>query len=319
MNDSISMAARAASELARGEAIIAGGQCLLAAEYINEPRWKTLPFHTLLSARGSSAISGLRSSEVLALADPTRGKAPAVSLTPLTGEQQTLLALAKHTGLLPALVVFEAGLCPQALAFKTEQLHFPAPEVEETARAQLPIGETEDSTIVSFREKHENVVHLALLIGKPQDGALTRVHSSCVTGDLLGSLRCDCGDQLKQAIGQIAAQGSGVLLYLNQEGRDIGITNKIRAYRLQEMGYDTYEANVLLGFGEDERDFSVAAAILRSLGISRIRLLTNNPSKVAHMEKCKVAVLERVPLVAPAGKHNEAYLKAKAKKFGHQF
>jgi GTP cyclohydrolase II len=146
---------------------------------------------------------------------------------------------------------------------------------------------------------------------------LTRLHSECFTGDLLGSLRCDCGDQLRGAIAEIARAGSGVLLYLAQEGRGIGLVNKLRAYQLQDAGFDTVDANEQLGFDADERVYLPAAEMLRQLGISRVRLLTNNPEKVAALTRCGIAVVERVPHIFPANDHNERYLRTKASRSGH--
>src|SRR5690606_3029352 len=148
---------------------------------------------------------------------------------------------------------------------------------------------------------------------------LTRLHSECFTGDLLGSLRCDCGDQLRGAIAEIARHGSGLLLYLAQEGRGIGLVNKLRAYRLQDGGADTLEANLQLGFDADERVYLPAAEMLRRLGFQRVRLMTNNPEKVAALARCGIAVVERVPHVFPANGHNDHYLRTKATKFGHMF
>lgn len=145
------------------------------------------------------------------------------------------------------------------------------------------------------------------------------MHSSCVTGDILGSLRCDCGSQLQLALSKIKKYGYGVLLYLNQEGRGIGITNKIRSYKLQEQGLDTYEANHKLGFADDERDFSIAAAILKSLKISEINLLSNNPHKLAELKKHGIVIKKRVPIVGKSGKYNKAYITAKVEKAGHIF
>jgi GTP cyclohydrolase II len=147
---------------------------------------------------------------------------------------------------------------------------------------------------------------------------LVRLHSECFTGDLLGSLKCDCGDQLRGAIATIAAAGGGALLYLAQEGRGIGLINKLRAYRLQDQGFDTVEANERLGFEPDERLYGVAAKMLQLLGFKSIRLLTNNPLKVEALEAAGITVTERVPHAFPANPHNRGYLRTKAEKSGHQ-
>ena len=156
-----------------------------------------------------------------------------------------------------------------------------------------------------------------MVIGAPKNPGLTRLHSECFTGDLLGSLKCDCGEQLRGAIAAIAKAGGGVLLYLAQEGRGIGLINKLRAYRLQDQGYDTIEANERLGFEADERLYAVAARMLQLLGFNTIRLMTNNPEKVEGLTKAGVTVAERVPHAFAANPHNAGYLRTKAEKAGH--
>jgi GTP cyclohydrolase II len=146
---------------------------------------------------------------------------------------------------------------------------------------------------------------------------LARLHSACFTGDLMGSLKCDCGPQLRAALARMGQEGHGILLYLNQEGRGIGLANKMRAYSLQDQGFDTVEANHRLGFEDDERDFRLGADILKSMGFSFVRLLTNNPRKVAMMGQCGVQVTERVPLIVGENRHNTEYLATKAAKSGH--
>ena len=161
--------------------------------------------------------------------------------------------------------------------------------------------------------------HVALLIGAPNGAPpLVRLHSECLTGDVLGSLKCDCGPQLDAALAAIAAAGWGILLYLRQEGRGIGLVNKLRAYALQDQGFDTVDANLRLGFADDERDFGVAAAMLRLLGQPEVRLLTNNPRKVAGLEAAGIAVAEQVPLKTGGNPHNQAYLDTKRLRSGHQ-
>jgi len=159
-----------------------------------------------------------------------------------------------------------------------------------------------------------------LLIGAPTgEPPLVRVHSECLTGDVLGSLKCDCGPQLDDALAAIAASGWGILLYLRQEGRGIGLVNKLRAYALQDQGYDTVDANLRLGFGDDERDFTIAGLMLTLLGQSRVRLLTNNPRKIAGLEEAGIIVVERVSLSSGGNAHNRAYLATKRDRSGHQF
>jgi GTP cyclohydrolase II len=187
--------------------------------------------------------------------------------------------------------------------------------------ARVPLHGAEDCRIVAFRPSDGGPEHLAIIVGRPEAGApvLARLHSSCVTGDLLGSLRCDCGDQLRGAIAEIAKAGSGVLLYLMQEGRGIGIVNKLRAYRLQDAGFDTLDANHQLGFDPDERIYDAAAEMLRQLGFARVRLMTNNPDKLAALAAAGIEIAERVPHVFPSNQHNTVYLQTKATRAGHLF
>jgi len=208
-----------------------------------------------------------------------------------------------------------------AAADVAEYRYAGARSLSRVAEARLPLAQADNARIVAFRPGDGGIEHLALVIGAPRDDApvLVRLHSECFTGDLLGSLRCDCGDQLRGAIEAIAKAGSGVLLYLAQEGRGIGLVNKLRAYGLQDRGADTAEANEQLGFDADERIYLPAAEMLRQLGFRRVRLLTNNPHKVAALARCGIAVDERVPHAFPSNGHNAFYLATKAARFGHEF
>jgi GTP cyclohydrolase II len=187
--------------------------------------------------------------------------------------------------------------------------------------ARVPLSDMHDTRIIAFRPLDGGLEHLAIVIGEPAKDrpVLTRLHSECFTGDLLGSLRCDCGSQLQGAIREIAAAGSGVLIYLAQEGRGIGLVNKLRAYELQDRGFDTMDANEQLGFDADERVYLPAAQILRQLGFTRVRLMTNNPDKVAALGDCGIAIEERVSHTFPSNRHNESYLRTKAVRGGHVF
>ena len=191
----------------------------------------------------------------------------------------------------------------------------PAPVVS----ARLPVEASEAGRLHIFRPGDGSEEHYAFEIGQPRrdEPVLARLHSACFTGDVLGSLKCDCGPQLRGALAQMGAAGAGVLLYLNQEGRGIGLANKMRAYSLQDQGFDTVEANHRLGFEDDERDFRLGADILKSMGFTSVRLLTNNPRKIAMMEKHGLQVAERVPLKLGETAHNRAYLATKAAKSGH--
>ncbi len=178
-----------------------------------------------------------------------------------------------------------------------------------------------DFEMHGFEDTESNKEHLILTMGNVASGepVLARVHSECLTGDALFSLRCDCGNQLQAALQAIAREGRGALFYLRQEGRGIGLLNKIRAYKLQDEGADTVEANEQLGFGADMRDYSMLQAMVAHLGVSAVRLMTNNPRKVAAMEEQGVSVVERIALHTDSNPHNEKYLRTKAGKLGHMF
>jgi len=190
--------------------------------------------------------------------------------------------------------------------------------IEEEVRVQMPTkyGAFE---LVAFRQRNTGDVHMALKKGEWQkdEPVLVRVHSSCMTGDILGSLRCDCGDQLHQAMKMIEAEGKGLILYMNQEGRGIGLLNKLKAYKLQEQGRDTVEANLELGFGMDERDYGVGAQILRHMGVSKMKLMSNNPRKRAGLLGYGLEVTENVAIEIKANPHNQKYLQTKKDKLGH--
>lgn len=189
------------------------------------------------------------------------------------------------------------------------------------SEARVPLAGAEDTRVAAFRPQDGGIEHLAIIIGAPDPAApvLARIHSECFTGDLLGSLRCDCGDQLRGAIAEISAAGAGALLYLAQEGRGIGLVNKLRAYTLQDGGFDTIDANEQLGFDADERVFLPAARMLQALGFDRVELMTNNPRKVRGLEACGVTVTKRVAHAFPSNAHNEGYLRTKATRGGHLF
>lgn len=187
--------------------------------------------------------------------------------------------------------------------------------------ARVPLDVSENVEIVAFRPSDGGREHLAIVIGEsnPNGSVLVRLHSECFTGDLLGSLRCDCGDQLRGAIAEINTQGGGIVLYLAQEGRGIGLVNKLRAYNLQDEGFDTIDANQQLGFDADERLYRPAAEMLRQLGIGSVRLMTNNPDKVSALGEWGITVDERVPHSFPSNVHNEFYLATKKERAGHMY
>ena len=228
------------------------------------------------------------------------------------------LRLATIAGLLPAF--FVDGIDPAVTIDVADiDAHQDSARLTLATRARLPVEGAEDAEIVAFRSPDSADEHVALLIGQPNGTVpLVRLHSECLTGDVFGSLKCDCGPQLHAAIRAIADAHWGILLYLRQEGRGIGLVNKLRAYALQDQGFDTVDANTRLGFAVDARDFGVAARMLRLLGQDRVRLMTNNPAKVAGLEAAGVMVAERVPHHLPPNPHNERYLATKRDRTGHQ-
>jgi len=190
--------------------------------------------------------------------------------------------------------------------------------VEKGVKVQLPtlFGNFE---LIPFRQLSNGLEHVAIIKGEfsPDEPILVRVHSSCVTGDIFGSKRCDCGQQLEKALQCIEKEGKGALIYMNQEGRGIGFFNKMKAYKLQEQGYDTVEANIELGFEDDERDYGVGAQIIRELGIRKMRLLTNNPIKRVGLEGHGIVIVESIPLEVEPNEHNSFYMRTKKEKMGH--
>ena len=282
-----------------------------------------------------SVSSEMPAAVIRTLADPAASlgaEPPGFGPEPVVAKSGGLAAvtLAKLASLLPAALVVRVGAAEAAfLARRRDIAAIDAAVVfkrqaEDTtlnrvAEARVPLADAENARLIAFRPGDGGVEHLAIVIGTPDPAApvLARLHSECFTGDLLASLRCDCGDQLRGAIAAIARDGGGVLLYLAQEGRGIGLVNKLRAYRLQDAGFDTLDANEQLGFDADERVYRPAAEMLRQLGFGTIRLLTNNPEKVAALERYGIRVAERVPHVFAANGHNERYLRTKAVRGGH--
>ncbi len=275
--------------------------------------------------------------DMVALADPTldmaaplKGPFQRLSAPPLDIDLATIQLL-KLARLLPAALIApfapaDADILQQkhhilsaaASAIHNQELCRSA-QLKQVAQAQVPLEGFEATKLISFRPLTGGVEHIAIIIGDPPRGqnVLTRLHSECFTGDLLGSLKCDCGDQLKGAVKAIAAAGGGIILYLAQEGRGIGLISKLKAYALQDQGFDTVDANTRLGFEVDERVFKGAAEMLKALHVGSIRLMTNNPNKVAQLESFGVQVSERVNHVFPTNPHNHAYLATKKDRTGH--
>ena len=258
----------------------------------------------------------------LALADPGRDldRAPSGPLEPIAcdfeAEAAAALVLARLSGLLPALWI--VGPEYSAVSIDAGAIAAAEPNVTLVARAALPLDGLPETQIVAFRGTDDGAEHVALLVGAfGGNPPLVRLHSECLTGDVFGSLKCDCGPQLREALRIIGDAGGGILLYLRQEGRGIGLANKLRAYALQDRGLDTVDANRRLGFADDERDYGHAAAMLRALGVDRVRLLTNNPAKVEGLEEAGIAVAERVAHHMRVNPHNADYLATKKRRSGH--
>jgi GTP cyclohydrolase II len=274
--------------------------------------------------------NNMRVAQLLAIADPVTDLA-----TPLKGPfklsavsseapRAAAIAMLKWAQLLPAAMVAPLAAAPQDwLCVSAQDVRdYPAMATQQlkiVARARLPLLGAEATEVVAFRSNDGALEHLALIIGEPDRAApvLTRLHSECFTGDLLGSLKCDCGPQLRGAIAAMAKAGSGVLLYLAQEGRGIGLINKLRAYALQDQGFDTVDANTRLGFDSDERNFTPAARMLQQLGIGHVRLMTNNPDKATMLAQHGIDVTERVPHQFASNAHNIQYLATKRDRSGH--
>ena len=296
-----------------------------SAVWIERPEWLDLT----MSIATVDPISDL--------ATPLKGPFRTRDIGPLNAAAAAALRLAKLGGLLPAVFAVPASPGPAAPGSVAGQsplrveaaavlAYARADRLRIVARARLPLAEAPRTEIVAFRPSDGGPEHLALIISPADPNVvpsaatplLVRLHSACLTGDVLGSLKCDCGPQLRAAIAAIAADPcGGILLYLQQEGRGIGLINKLRAYALQDQGFDTVDANLRLGFESDERDFAVAATMLRQLGVSAVRLLTNNPDKVASLHDHGIAVVERVAHAMPPNPHNSAYLDTKRDRSGH--
>lgn len=265
-------------------------------------------------------------SMALAIADPTLDlrypmKGPFAAL-PLqdAASASAAMELARLAGLLPAFLVVGEGAVAEEIVTPEDVIAFDdSNRLEIATRARLPVAANAEAEIVAFRSVADSTDHIALIIGKrDQTAPVVRLHSECLTGDVLGSLKCDCGPQLHEALHQISDAQWGILLYLRQEGRGIGLINKLRAYALQDQGFDTVDANIRLGFAIDARDFSVAAQMLKLLGVPSVRLLTNNPEKVAGLQAEGIGVPERLPLKIASNPHNAHYLATKRDRTGHK-
>ncbi|HEY4265034.1 MAG TPA: GTP cyclohydrolase II [Micropepsaceae bacterium] len=335
-----------AAETVKSETLVAlGGVSGPSALILTHARATTLKIRLYTADIVSIALpSRLNAADIRAIADPatdldhplkgpfeaSRGQPPQSA--------GAAVRLAKLAGLLPAAVLFpipDNARTPLQIAGALSEVSVAdihgferraAETLQLVVRASVPLAGAEQAELAAFRPENGGPEHYAVIIGAKGAPALsspgpvlTRLHSECFTGDFLASLKCDCGDQLRGAIQRIAKEGGGILLYLAQEGRGIGLMNKLRAYRLQDEGFDTIEANQRLGFEADERLYDIAACMLRLLGYSKVRLLTNNPGKVAALEAAGIEVTMRVPHAFPENAHNRDYLRVKAEKSGHIF
>ncbi len=339
-------AAKGADALRRGWPVRIGSIDLLAVESASEAEFNGFGSTDLLLSGERAATlkltnqhaaarpgpvqvtgAGHSTAAALAIADPALDLAHPFKgpfrAAPLADDDaaRAAITLARHIGILPAAFVrparadaVDAVLEPGDVGALLDPRRLTI-----AARARLPVTAAETAEIVAFRSPEEAADHVALIIGQHSGRPpVVRLHSECLTGDVLGSLKCDCGPQLHGALAAMAAADWGILLYLRQEGRGIGLVNKLRAYALQDQGFDTVDANIRLGFPVEARDFSIAARMLTLLGQPRIRLMTNNPEKVARLAAEGIDVVERLPLALPANPHNAHYLATKRDRTGHQ-
>lgn len=261
-------------------------------------------------------------------------KLPEGDWRPVSMAESAAIRLAKLGRLLPAVVTVSVAAdqlenlarARNLLVLQSESINgyenASAATLRQVSQARVPLEDAENATVIAFRPEDGGQEHLAIVIDEPAKDkpVLIRLHSECFTGDLIGSLRCDCGPQLRGAISAISKSGQGgIVLYLRQEGRGIGLVNKLRAYALQDRGFDTLDANEELGFDADERIYRPAAEMLRQMGYETVRLLTNNPEKLSGLESWGVKVSERVPHKFPSNGHNEFYLQTKKDRAGHLF
>ncbi|MEL7184321.1 MAG: GTP cyclohydrolase II [Pseudomonadota bacterium] len=339
------LAARARTDLRMGLPIAVGGVVLGAAETLTPDRLADLRSMgalvlTLSGRRAQTLKARAYDGDVARIVVPPEADLrwlravadPADDLrVPMKGPLATLrdgdatpwrtgVSLAKSAHLLPAIVGVAGVPIPPALTQLPASLpDLGAAHPNDVASARLPMAAHRAGRVHVFRDDLAGEEHFGVEIGTPDRAGpvLVRLHSACFTGDVLGSLKCDCGPQLHAAMAAIAEANGGVLLYLNQEGRGIGLANKMRAYDLQDQGFDTVQANHRLGFEDDERDFRLGASLLRRLGIGRIRLMTNNPRKIAMMTGQGIHVHERVPLHVGRRPENAGYLDVKRAKSGH--
>jgi GTP cyclohydrolase II len=279
------------------------------------------PVHIALAGPVDAGLAMAIADPAMDMAYPLKGP---FSALPLENREagKNAMQLARLAGLLPSFYVHEGTDAEEDVQHVTSAdiAAYTDPEhLRLAARAQLPVSASEKAEIVAFRSDADFHEHVALIIGeRDQSDPVVRLHSECLTGDVLGSLKCDCGPQLAGAIKAMTEAQWGILLYLRQEGRGIGLINKLRAYQLQDQGFDTVDANNRLGFATDSRDFGIAAQMLRLLHVERIRLMTNNPEKARVLVSLGIDIAEQIPIQIDANPHNARYLETKRDRTGHQ-
>ena len=287
------------------------------------PRMRHLGF--VAASASHITLDGLSASDIDAMLFAVSPTLPPIAQRVADSQESIALELVKLSYLLPAAVILAPSAIDQSAIITVDAKSVgsfherSAHELSIAARARVPLAEADDAEFVVFRGGDGLRDQIAVIVGRPNPArpVLTRLHSACLTGDLFASLKCDCGDQLRMAIAEIAEAGGGVLLYLDQEGRGIGFVNKMRAYGLQELGHDTLAADAVLGYGPDERRYAVASAMLSLLGLSQIVLMTNNPEKLKALESFGIAVTGHRRLIGSVNPHNLTYLTTKARSAGH--
>ncbi len=341
-NDRIAISVeRASNDLRKGFPVLIDGRILVASpETISEDIFNKLSDKNprlILTANRAKFIYGDDSSKQCTIDIKDKSTATIAKLAGLEPAEkgffnggknkasaidEAALQLVKIAELIPCAITFEGAISDDILSVSSNDIaKYPqicSHDLIESCRTKLVLKHSIPSEIIAYRPKIGGKEHYAIIIGeKLPKNPITRIHSSCYTGDLLDSLACDCHDQLHSAIELMHKQGGGVILYMLQEGRGIGLINKLRAYAQKELGMDTVDANESLGFDDDERLFEPAATILKELNIKTVRLLTNNPRKAKGLEDCGITVSECVPHIMEANIHNEKYLKTKSDRLGH--
>ena len=323
--DQDAVIAVAAAEMMGGAQIAAWHTATAGAAGLVLPAPRLRHLGVLANTASHVSVDGLSADNIDELLFAVSRPAPALLNRPADSSEAAALELVKRAYLLPAAVVLplakdDSSAMVAVKRSAVENFHeASARSLTIAARTHVPLADTDDAEFVVFRGGDGLREQLAVVVGKPDPHkpVLTRLHSACLTGDLFASLKCDCGDQLRLAVAEIAREGGGVLLYLDQEGRGIGLLNKMRAYGLQQQGHDTLDADAVLGYGPDERRYEVASAMLALLGYRRITLMTNNPTKIAALESFGVQIVGHQRLIAGVNPHNHNYLSTKARRAGH--